>query len=248
MSTIDTTNLQDPNLSKNSKDSKDFKDTKGSKQTPPEETVIVEEKERYGTDSMATLSLLTIMLLAFGAGLLLLAFYIFEIQSPPPAFFKATDRGELIPQVPLDKPNMATNALLNWVTENMMQDNTFNFVNYQQVLERARVDYTAEGYDSFLKALTDAKIIDTVVTNKFIMRASPSSAPQITKEGVLANHYLWKIKLPMQFKYQSMTTGGIDNVEITLLIMRVPTSQSPFGVKILMFNLVNKRLLPNQGA
>ncbi len=236
---MDATNLQDPNLSKNAKD---------SKPASPEETVIVEEKERYGTDSMATLSMLTIMMLALGAGLLILLFYMFEIQSPPPAFFKATERGELIPQIPLDKPNMATNALLNWVTENMMQDNTFNFVNYQAVLERARADYTAEGYESFLKALTDAKIIDTVVSNKFIMRASPVSAPQITKEGVLANHYLWKIKLPMQFKYQNMTTGGIDNVEITLLIMRVPTSQSPFGVKILMFNLVNKRLLPNQGT
>lgn len=210
-----------------------------------EESIVIQEKERYGSDQLGSLSLLTTVLLVLGVGILVLAFYLFQIQSPAPEFFIVSERGELIPEVPLDKPNMSTNALLNWVTENMMQDNTFNFVNYQSVFENARSDFTTEGFDSYIKALQDAKIIDTVLANKYIMRASPVAAPQITKEGVLANHYLWKIKLPMRFQYRNMTTGGFDDVELTLLVMRVPTSQSPYGVKFLMYNLVNKRLSPN---
>jgi hypothetical protein len=197
------------------------------------------EQEKYGSDKIFYL-ILTILL---GVGLIV-AFlgimYLFNIAAnPPPTFFKATEQGGLITEAPLETANMETNVLLNWVTEGMMLSNTFNFINYQNVLDNARVYFTKEGYDSYTNALTNIKIVDRVIQKKLVLHAVPSDAPQVLLEKPFAGRYMWKIKMPMNFSYQSMTDSYFDAIDITLIVMRVPTTESENGILILKYDLTS---------
>lgn len=202
-----------------------------------EPTDVLMENDKFYGDKLGFLSLLILFVL----GLLLLSIYITivlrPLKSPPPMFFKAGENGELIQEAPLNQPNVSNNILLNWVTESMMISNTFNFVNYATKIEAAREYFTPEGYESFTKALQDTRLLQTVISNKFVLRAMPTAAPQIVKEGELANRYLWKIKLPMMFQYKNIGTGLFDSADLNVLVVRVPTTVSANGLKILRYEI-----------
>jgi intracellular multiplication protein IcmL len=218
-------------------------ETKGSEiKGPGEEMVTLTFQEKYHSDQLGFLMMILVVMVALVVGFFGLFITVIQLQNPSPVYFPATARNELLPEFPLDKPNIEPNALLNWVTEAMMDSTTFNFVNYNQVLENARDFFTSEGYDYFIKALQANGVIDKVINNKFALRSRPTSAPQVTKEGILANRYLWKIKVKMNFDYRNADNVSSDDAEIVLLVMRVPNSQYPFGVRILKYDLTLKRI------
>lgn len=202
-----------------------------------EDSILITEQDRFQLDSIAKISLITIVCAGVCVGLAVIFIMLMPIRSPETVYFKATDAGQLIQDVPLDKPNLPLNLLLNWVAENTMTMNTFNYIDYAGIIENAHEYFTTDGYDSYLAALRTNGILEQVLNKKFVLRAVPSSAPQVTKEGILANFYLWKIKIPMLFRYRNFDTDITDDVEITLLIVRVPTTEAPFGIRILKYDL-----------
>lgn len=202
-----------------------------------EETVPVSEPEKYYLDSLTKIIGLFILSLAGCIGLFIIYILLNDIRNPKALYFKTTEAEQLVQDVPLDKPNMPINVLLNWVTQSMMTAHSFNFVNQPVILENARQYFTRDGYESFINALRDNKILEVVTNNKWVMNAVPDTTPQITKEGVLANYFLWKIKIPMTFRYRSLTNDTFDNVQITLLIVRVPSFDAPYGVRILKYEI-----------
>lgn len=200
-------------------------------------------QEKYHLDKLGDLSLILGVLLALGLGMLILLTLMFRLQHPSPVFFQASERGELIPPTSLETPNMASNALLNWVTEAMMDSFTINYIDYGSVGTNVKQYFTPEGFDSYVEAVKTS-ILDTLIKNKFVLRAKPDGAPQIIKEGILANRYLWKIKLKMDFSYRSFSGVLDEDAEIILIVMRVPNNESPFGIKILKLDLTVKQGAP----
>lgn len=197
----------------------------------------VVEQEKYDYDSYPSILLVILLLAALGVGLFGLFFLLRTAAFPPPTYFPATDLGQLIQEAPLNQAAIQENVLLNWITEGMMDAHTFNFINYPSVMSKAQPYFTAEGYTSYQNTLTTRKIIDRVVNKKYVLKASPTDAPQILLEKPFAGRYMWKIKIPMIFRYKNVTSEDNDSVSITLIAMRVPTTQSPNGVLILKYDL-----------
>lgn len=199
--------------------------------------LIVEEQEKFYQDSTFSLMLLAVFSLILAIGLAGFIVLFHPLVAPSPLYFPASAQGALIAQPPLSERGIGTPVLLNWVVEAMMASNTFNFVNYAAALDAASIYYTPDGYASYKSALDTAKIVDRVIKKKLILKATPTDAPQILLEKPLAGRYMWKIKLPMKFSYQNVTTDIYDLMDVTLIVMRVPTTQSPNGVSILKFDL-----------
>jgi len=198
------------------------------------------EQERYHEDKSIQIIILALFSIALTVGIVGLIILLHSSVVPPPTYFAAMPNGALFPEKPLDQPGLETNELLNWITEAMMESNTFNFIDYNRVLDAASVYFTKEGYASYKNALATANIIDTVTQKKYVLRAVATDAPQLLLEKPFAGRYMWKIRIPMQFKYRNVRTEFGTLVEITLIVMRVPTAQSPNGVLILKYDLEQK--------
>lgn len=197
----------------------------------------VVEQARFYNDKYASILLLLLLLGALGAGLFGLLFLLRSTAFPAPTYFPATDLGQLLQETPLDQANIGDNVLLNWVTEGMMTSHTFNFMSYNAVMTKANEYFTPEGYANYKDALTKLKIIDRVLTKKLVLKATPTDAPQILLEKPFAGRYLWKIRIPMRFRYQNVTSDEMEPMAITIIVMKVPTSQSPTGVLILKYEI-----------
>jgi hypothetical protein len=201
------------------------------------DTRVVIEQDKYVYDKYGYILILLAIVAVLATGLFGLLFLLRSTAFPPPTYFQATELNQLIQEPPLDKPNIQETVLLNWLAEAMMTDHTFNFINYPSVISAANTDFTPEGFASYKAVLTDKKYIDLVVSKKYVLKASATDAPQILLEKPFAGRYMWKIKIPMRFRYQNVTTDESKPVAITVIVMRVPTSQSPLGVSILKYDI-----------
>jgi len=208
-----------------------------------EENVPVEERERFYHDRIGSLLLLASLAGGLVVIFVILNIFLYTISVPPPAYFQATEQGQILQEPPLDKPNLASNELLNWTVEAMMAAHTFNFMNYSRVLEDAKDYFTPEGYPEYLTAINNVGVLDRLKKDKLVLVSAAVAAPEILKEGPFANRYLWKVKVPLGFNYRNVVTNVVDNVNITLLILRVPTTQSPNGISILKYEIEYKRQL-----
>lgn len=198
------------------------------------------EQDRYHEDKSVRIVLLAMLSMGLTVGIVGLVMILRTSALPPPVYFASSMNGALFPEKPLDQPSLEINELLNWVTEAMMASNTFNFIDFESVMNAANLYYTKEGFESYKNALSNAKIPDTVVEKKFVLKATAMDAPQLLLEKPFAGRYMWKIKIPMQFRYQNVTTDFNNFFDITLIVMRVPTIQSANGVLILKYDLVAK--------
>jgi hypothetical protein len=49
--------------------------------------------------------------------------------------------------------------------------------------------------------------------------------------------YMWKIQMPLLFKYSSVEYTASDQYQVTFIVTRVPISESARGIRILKYEL-----------
>jgi len=152
-------------------------------------------------------------------------------------YFATTADGRIMQLVPLDRPNMATAALMSWVAQATSEIMTFGFHDYQRRLQQSSRHFTQHGWETFTVALNQSHIIEAIQAAKQVLTASPRNAPILVQEGVFNGKYRWIVKIPLQVSYKSGGAGAgtsdrNENLNVTLVIDRVPSIENPNGVGI----------------
>ncbi|MDB5478503.1 MAG: IcmL (DotI) protein [Alphaproteobacteria bacterium] len=172
-----------------------------------------------------------ILSLAILALLIALAVTIY-VSRPQDRFFATTSDGRLIRMIALDEPNMNDAALVSWSARAASDVMTFGFHDYQKRLQDASAYFTRRGWQSFTEALERSRVMEGVQQSQRVVTAAPKSAPTITQQGLVDGVYRWIVELPLIVTYQSGTATQTDTINVTLVIVRVSTLDSPSGVGI----------------
>lgn len=214
------------------------KDPGGPATLPPMKTGgldLVMLRNNFYRDNFRRLMVFCLLLLAL-IGALCGYIYYQEQNKPKPQYFATTHDGKLIKLLPLNQPNLTTNALLQWAVEAATAAYTFNFVDYRKRLQDVRIYFTKLGYQNFLQALTDSRNLEAVKSKKLVVSAVPTGAPVVLREGVTSSgFYAWQVQFPMLLTYQSASDLINQNIMVTMLITRVPTLESAKGIGIASF-------------
>jgi intracellular multiplication protein IcmL len=109
---------------------------------------------------------------------------------------------------------------------------TFGYHDYQRRLQQSSRHFTRRGWESFAGALQRAKIIESVTANQQVVTAEPRSAPILENQGVFNGKYRWLLRMPLRVTYKSGSQSRVDNLNIALVIERVPSLENPAGVGI----------------
>ncbi len=210
-------------------------DSKAPEASTSAPALILLRNEFY-RDHYRRMMTLCLLLLITVVGLGGFSFYLYSTR-PTPKYFATTADGTLIQMIPLDKPNLATNTLLQWAVKAATSAYTFNFVNYRSEIQSISQYFTNAGYQSFLKALKESNNLDAVRSKKLVVSAVPTGAPIILQNGIIrsANTYGWEVQLPMLVSYQSANDLLRQDIVVTLLIVRMSTLESVDGIGIERF-------------
>lgn len=165
-------------------------------------------------------------------GLIFSMLFVIKIHQPENRYFATTEDGRLIPMIPLSQPNLSRPALLSWVTQAATEVMTFGFNDFRRRLQEASRHFTGPGWQSFTKALQEAKTIDIIKENTQVITATPRGAPVLESEGIVNGQYQWIVQIPMLITYESGAKKKNDNLMVSIVIVRVSRLESPNGVGI----------------
>lgn len=180
--------------------------------------------------------LIGIMLISGLANFIFAGILLYIITHPPaPKYFATSINGRITPLVALDAPNQSDSAVLQWANQAAIAVFSYNFVNYRSELVSASGFFTAEGWDQFISALGSSNNLDAVKAKKLVVSAVATSAPVILQKGVLNGRYAWRIQMPILVTYQSASEFSQQNLNVTMLVTRVDTLNSPRGIGIAQF-------------
>ncbi len=198
--------------------------------TPLGNVVIRNQFYRDGYRTLVKIALFQ----GIGILALILTFVIFiNIYTPSKTYFATTEDGRVVPMIPLSQANLSRPALLSWAAQAATETMTFGFHDYRRRLQESSRHFTRRGWNSFTRALQDSGMIETVTDNRQVITAIPRSAPTILAEGLMPNGtYRWEVEMPMQVTYELGSSRRSDQMNIRLVIVRVPKLESANGVGI----------------
>ena len=155
------------------------------------------------------------------------------LKQPTPRYFAATPDLRLAPLIPLDKPVLSQQGLLNWVTETISNAVSLDFLEWREKLSNTRENFEEAAYKSFLASLQSSGVLDMIKEKRLSVSAVVTRAPVITASGLVGGKATWKIEFPLILSYES--SQGVESTQrlmATVLVARASTVLTPRGVVI----------------
>jgi intracellular multiplication protein IcmL len=116
---------------------------------------------------------------------------------------------------------------------------SFDFVNFDQQIEKAAYYFTPAGYDMFLKSLKENNVKEDLLKNKIQVSLLPLQKPVYINGGNFGNKEFWRYRLPVLVSYYNGNKPVLKKMKIEVLILRVPAYENPKGLAIAEFNMMN---------
>ena len=152
----------------------------------------------------------------------------------PVAFFATSSDGRIIPVLELSEPGKSNAEIIDWATRSAIKAYTYDFVNYRDALQQASQKFTGTGWTNFQKAMQSSGMLKTVVAERLVMTAQPTSAAVIADSGVRNGKYTWRVEIPMMLKLEG-PKGLKQPVRVSMLIQRVSLVNNPDGIAIVNY-------------
>ncbi len=164
---------------------------------------------------------------------------------PEPSYFASGANGRAIPLYPLSQPIVSKAELLRWASQAATATYTYNFLNYREELARISEYFTPDGWKQFQRVLQETGNLNNIIAKKLIMTAVATGAPVITDEGVLNGRYSWRIQIPLLITYEGAGGEKVPQpIVVMMVVIRVPTTETPRGVGIVQFTASSGRTQP----
>ncbi len=147
-------------------------------------------------------------------------------------YFATTADGRIIQIVPLNEPLRSRADVISWAAGRAQEIMRFGYNDYRQRLQQASANFTPSGWESFTKALREARIIEAVEARKLTVEMEIGGAPEIKlateKDGV----YTWYLHFPVTITFDGNAPPAPIQANLLLQVVRVSTLQNPEGISI----------------
>jgi hypothetical protein len=171
--------------------------------------------------------------------LILLSVFSFIIKDgyPQDSYFAMFFDGRRVLLEGVSSPSFNPNAVLSWASEASTDIMTFGFNDINERFSHSQSYFTDVGWTSFHEALAKSALLKKIMGNQQIMTAIPTGLPTVLWEGVRDGEYVWDIQVPIVLTIRAGNTMRSAFPNLTVSIIKVPTSQNPTGMGIQQWSL-----------
>lgn len=163
---------------------------------------------------------------------LALNFYLgFKLAERKVEYF-ATEQGRFLPLIPMSTPYASPGNVIQFSRDTLIKSFTMDFSNWRAGLENVRVDYTKDGFKSFIDSLQSSGILNKVRKDRMNLTIA-ADAGVLTREGIDNGVYVWYVEVPIRLRLVGQTTQMPEQRFLaTVRIERVPTIDSVKGIAV----------------
>lgn len=180
--------------------------------------------------------LVLISILAVTALLQTILVFFQRIHKSEPHYFATTTTGQIIPLQSLSMPVVTNHYLLQWASLAVRAAFNLDFVNYEKQFKNASVYFTVDGWKSFMDAMNNAEVMNSLKNKKLMMSAVINGSPVILAQEAIKGRYLWRVQMPLLVTYTSASDTKKSHFVVTLDIIRVPVLEAAKGIQIQSFS------------
>lgn len=195
---------------------------------------------------MISITVLNIMILL----ICVFTTYKFYIKPVPPRYIPMTQDGKIIPDIPLNQPNMNDGGIMDFSLTAVRDINMYDYENWKTQLTKTQPYFTVLGWDSYISEFQKSNTINTVKKERMVVNMTPTAPPSIIRKGEVNVDnappiYVWIVEIPANIKYISSAdsiskTNTVSGV-IRLTIIRSSTIENPNGVGIQIYQFDTSR-------
>lgn len=190
----------------------------------PERNLLYRDHYRRTVKSIIAMVVTALVMGVILAGLI--------IETPQPKYYATTTAGQVVPMHSLSEPVITNDYLLQWASLATRTAFNINFVNPQKSLDKAKVDFTSDGWSKFMDAMNSSGLLDTVEGKKLEMSAIVSGAPVILSTAVIHGRFTWRVQLPILVTFTSASQTMQSHWLVTMNIQRISTLDAYKGIQI----------------
>ncbi len=159
--------------------------------------------------------------------------FVFASKMEPPKVFVTFPSGESKQIRAMAWPVQSGKSVESWAVDAVQKIYTFDFLKAEEQLTAAQPFFTAEGWDSFTRALEASPLMKTVEENKLAVSVTPIKPPIIeATAGTGGNEFAWRVVFPVMVSFTGDTPTKNQYMLMRVLIVRVPTTENPRGLGV----------------
>lgn len=147
-------------------------------------------------------------------------------------YFATTADGRIINIVPLNEPYRSRAEVIAWAAGTAQKVMRLGYHDYRQRLQDSSNEFTPTGWESFTRAMKDARILETIEARKLVVNMEIDAAPEIKNAFVKDGVFTWYLQFPVTIKFEGQEAPSTIRALLILQIVRVSTLQNPAGVSI----------------
>ncbi len=144
----------------------------------------------------------------------------------------AADNGRIVKMVPLSEPHQSNQIVIQFVRDSLNESFTLDFLNYKKQLEDARIDYTDNGFSTFLDQLKKSGILNTITEKRMNLYVSTGTGV-LKQKGVANGRYYWIVQVPIELRLTGQNTElPSQRLIATVRVDRIDVLDSIKGIAI----------------
>lgn len=122
-----------------------------------------------------------------------------------------------------------------WINEAISTAYSFDFLDFDKQVDKARIYFTDKGYEMYLGALAAEGVREVITTKKVQSTLIPTGSPVLINSGNFAGIDFWRFRVKALVVYYGGLQPVFKRVNISLLIFRHPPHLNPKGLAISEF-------------
>lgn len=147
-------------------------------------------------------------------------------------YFATTADGRIIRIVPLNEPLRSRAEVVAWAAGKAQDIMRFGYNDFRQRLQQSSASFTPTGWESFSKAMREARIVEAVEARKLTVSLDIEGAPEVKMATEKDGIYTWYLHFPVTIKFDGNEAPAAISAILLLQIVRVSTLQNPEGISI----------------
>ena len=159
----------------------------------------------------------------------------FVVNPPEPDYFATTQAGRIIKMIPVSRPYQTYQSVTNWTVKIVTEALALDFVHFRETLSRVEKDFTTDGFISFLDALNDAQLLESIKERQLVLSTSLTRSATVEVSGVIRGTYTWDLQVPLILTAENSSDNFSMEVILQVRVVRVPTTRHEYGLGITSF-------------
>lgn len=147
-------------------------------------------------------------------------------------YFATTSDGRIINIVPLNEQYRSRADVVAWAAGKAQEVMRFGYNDFRQRLQTSSSYFTQTGWESFTKAMREARILEAVEARKLTVSMDVEAAPEVKRAFERDGVYTWYLQFPIVIKFDGNEPPAPIQAMLILQIVRVSTLQNADGISI----------------